>query len=144
MKLPTFFIPMNVPSSKNSKIWTGKFLVNSPYTSRWKRHTRKDWEKLTPLFKRAVLDWEIEPPFYIEFTFVRKTKATFDYINMTQILCDTMQHYGWIENDDVKNIKPYYADSRYDKVNHGVYIKLLKDKPIHYNGSIQTHDSTNQ
>jgi len=138
-----FFIPMNTPSSKNSKIWTGKFLVNSRYTQKWKRHTREEWIRLTPLFKKAVLELQVEPPYYIEFEFIRKTKAKFDYINMSQILCDTMVHYKWIEDDDTKGIKPYYADPRHDKVNHGVIIRLLKYKPQHYghNQAYNTADS---
>ena len=133
IQLPEFEIRgIDVPSSKNSQVWTGERLVHSSFVQKWKRKTRKSWEVLTPSFLKAINDLGVKPIYYIEFTFIRRTKATFDFINMAQIIQDSMVKFGWITDDDARNIKPYFGDPILDRKNPGIKIKLLKDKPIHY------------
>jgi hypothetical protein len=71
-------------------------------------------------------------PLYIEFTFIRGTTHEFDYHNMIQIVADQMKDRGWIMDDSTKYMKAYFGDWRYDKENPGVEIRVLKQKPIHY------------
>ncbi len=75
---------------------------------------------------------QLPPPYYIEFTFHRKTKHKFDYINATQVLADEMVKSNWLPDDDTKYLKPYYGDPVHNKTNPGVEIKLLSHQPIHY------------
>ena len=39
------YIKGNVPSSKNSKRWTGKMLINSKIVMEYKKNTAYDWQK---------------------------------------------------------------------------------------------------
>ena len=91
------FIPGNTPSSKNSQQWTGKYLVKGK-----------------------------KKPYNIEFTFYRKTKRKFDYINAAQIVQDLMVKYGWIDDDNCTEMKPYFGNYVHQKDNPGVKIKILK------------------
>lgn len=136
----TFFISGNTPSSKNSKIWTGTFLVPSKTVSKWLRASRKEWREQAEKFLNAIKD--LEKPYYIELTFIRKTRRKFDYINIAQVIFDEMQHHGWLEQDDADHVKPYFGDYQYDKHNPGVVIKVLTEKPKHYDN--QAHTGTDQ
>jgi hypothetical protein len=143
-----FWIPDNTPSSKNSKQWTGDFLVNSEIVQRWKRHTKYFFLSQAIWFQYMLST--LPKPHYIEFTFVRKSKRRFDYVNIAQAILDEMVGYGnvtkreklenspkcqiyfgWLVDDDTTNVKPYFGEPIYDKENPGVIIKILKEEPIH-------------
>lgn len=124
----TFFIGTNTASSKNGKIWTGTYFIASEQTQRWQKHTRVQWEVQKERFLQAIKD--LSKPLYIEFTFIRKSRHKFDYINACQTMQDEMKHKGWIPEDDTTEIKPYFGDAIYDKHHAGCLIRLLKTKPI--------------
>ena len=130
-----FFISGNTPSSKNSRVFTGTYFIPSAYTRKWIKRTKNEWAAQKIAFREALQG--ITRPYYIEFTFIRKTRHRFDYINIAQAVQDQMSYYGWIEDDDADNLKPYFGDYQYDKSNPGVIIKILKNKPKHYDN--QTH-----
>ena len=65
-------------------------------------------------------------PYNIEFTFYRKTKRKFDYINAAQIVQDLMVKHGWIDDDNCTEMKPYFGNYVHQKDNPGVFIKVLK------------------
>jgi len=134
-----FWISSNTPSSKNSKVWTGKFLVYSKVAARWIRVTKKEWVDQRLRFISQL--YGLPAPYYIEFTFYRDSRRRFDYTNASQIVTDTMVEHGWLQDDDADNLKPYYGDYVLDKHFPGVKIKILKTKPIHY-VNIQTHRSS--
>jgi hypothetical protein len=117
------FIPFNTPSSKNSKQWTGKFLVSNKNTQKWKKDTKKYWEENKADFLEQLKG--LPKPYNIEFTFIRKSKHKFDYINPMQTVADEMVHHGWIEDDNVDEIKPFFGNYKYDKNTPGVIIKVL-------------------
>lgn len=117
------FIPSNVPSSKNSKQWTGKFLVWSKTAQKYVKDTEVIWKVYSTVFKK--LTKEMELPLYVEFEYHRKSKHKFDYINPTQTILDLMVKYGWIEDDNADIIIPVFKPYVYDKGNPGVYIKIL-------------------
>lgn len=118
------FIPLNTPSSKNSKQWTGKFLTSSKNTHIWRRDTKKYWEQFKADFLKE-LDG-LPKPYNIEFTFIRKSKHKFDYVNPLQTVLDEMVKYGWLDDDNADEIKPFFGDYQYDKLNPGVIIRVLK------------------
>jgi hypothetical protein len=134
----TFFISENIPSSKNSRVWTGTYFIPSAYTRKWIKKSKAEWIEQKMRFIEAL--HKLTRPYYIEFTFVRKTKHKFDYINIAQAVQDQMVFHGWLEDDDADNIKPYFGDYQYDKLAPGVIIKILKEKPKHYDN--QTHNRT--
>ena len=124
MLINELFIPFNTPSSKNSKQWTGKFLTSSKNTHLWRKDTKKYWEQLKADFLKEIKD--LPKPYNIEFTFIRKSKHKFDYINPLQTVLDEMTKYGWIDDDNADEIKPFFGDYQYDKNNPGVIIRVLK------------------
>lgn len=128
--LVRLWISGNTPSSKNSKQWTGTHLVNSKSVNTWLKATKEEWEFQREHFIDAIS--ELPFPLYIEFTFYRKSQHKFDYINMAQIICDTMVLFKWLPEDNADIIKPYFGDYVYNKDKPGVLITILKNKPNHY------------
>lgn len=122
------FIPENVPSSKNSKQWTGKFLVSSASVARWKKATSGSWESKKALFKSMLKDKE--KPYKVGFHFVRKTRAKYDFVNPVQTIQDEMKAHGWIEDDNITEMVPIPLERdgsfwSVDSKKPGVYITVL-------------------
>jgi hypothetical protein len=122
----TVFIPGNVPSSKNSKVWTGKFLVNSKTTQKYKKATVEIFQDVAAKF-RSYYD-ELPKPIKVNFKFIRGSKHKFDYINPLQTIQDLMVDYEWIEDDNADCLIPSFSPFEYDKANPGVLITILKDQ----------------
>lgn len=118
------FIPGNVPSSKNSKQWTGKYFIHSKQCQTYYKNSDKFWIDNVQIFKNMVKD--LPKPYKVEFTFIRGTRHKFDYVNPLQTVLDLMVKYNWIEDDNADEIKPYFGDYSYDKDNPGVEIKIIK------------------
>ena len=128
-----FFIPYNVPSSKNSRqiVWKdmggGKrrpLIIDSKTTRNYKKNTKKIYQLLAKQF-RSIVD-SLPKPVTIEFTFIRGSKRKFDYINPAQTVQDIMVEHEWIEDDDCNNIIPAFQPYQYDKEQPGVIIKIIK------------------
>ena len=117
------FIKGNVPSSKNSKQWTGKRLINSKTVMRYKKNTADEWWKGGIKFREMIKGKE--KPYRIGFYFIRDSKRKFDYINAAQLPLDLMQEFGWIEDDDTTNVIPVFLGYEVDKENTGVRIEIL-------------------
>lgn len=124
-----YWIPYNTPSSKNSKIWTGKFLVMSKSVQRWQRLTRGYWALYKNEFIGATKD--MDRPLFIYMIFVRGSKRIFDYHNASQIVLDTMKEYGWIQDDNADEVVPVFGRYRYSRDSPGVIIRVLMEKPIY-------------
>lgn len=122
------FIPENTPSSKNSRIWTGRFSVASKSTKKWRIDTQEYWEKFAKEFRE---EFDKKPkPTLVGFHFIRKSKHRWDFCNICQAPLDEMVKYGWIEDDNSSIILPVplkienkYWD--YNKNNPGFIIKIL-------------------
>lgn len=123
----TFFIGINVPSSKNSLIVTGTSTFYNELVTYWKDSTEIQFAAMRMDFLEATV--LLPRPLHIEFTFIRKGRHRFDYINPQQTIQDSMVDYDWIEDDNSKILKPYFGDDIYDKDHHGVLIRVLKNKP---------------
>lgn len=127
------YIPYNVPSSKNSKQWTGKMLIHSKTTRTYIKNTKQHYIKLKEEFDKQVAQVlcgeliELHLPLHIDMFFLRSSKRKFDYINPAQTVQDLMVKYGWIEDDNCDIIVPHFSGYRVDKENPGVIIKILKN-----------------
>tara|TARA_R110002012_G_scaffold10005_2_gene46585 strand:- start:18434 stop:18799 length:366 start_codon:yes stop_codon:yes gene_type:complete len=117
------FIAGNVPSSKNGKRWTGKYLIHSKTTMNYIKDSKEDWVNNKEKFLKLIK--EKEPPYEVSFKFFRKSRRKFDYINPAQTAQDLMVKYEWIEDDNCEFIKPSFEDYVYDKENPGVEIRVL-------------------
>jgi hypothetical protein len=117
------FIPGNVPSSKNSKVWTGKFLVHSKPTRKWIKETKPYFIRYCDEFRKVV--GRLEKPVFVEFVFVRNSRRLFDYLNPAQTVQDQMVTHGWLEDDNCDILLPSFGKYAYDKHNSGVYINVL-------------------
>jgi hypothetical protein len=117
------FIPGNVSSSKNSKQWTGKFLVYSKTARNYVKKTKKDYIDNKEYFLK-MLEGK-EKPYKISFYFIRDSRRKFDYINAAQLPLDLMQKYEWLEDDDCHNVLPVFEGHEVNKEKAGVIIKVL-------------------
>jgi len=125
MKSNEIFIPFNVSSSKNSKQWTGKMLINSKATREYIKKSKGDYLENKEKFLKLTKG--LSTPLHISFYFIRNSKRRFDYINPAQTVQDLMVKYGYIEDDDVFNLVPYFHGYHVDKENPGVIIRILTD-----------------
>lgn len=124
MVIFSIFIPGDVPSSKNSKIWTGKHLIHS-------KAARNYLSKVIPIFSNKKISKEfikkvelIDLPYKITFVFIRGSKRKFDYVNMAQLPLDTMVNFGWIDDDNADCVIPYFKHYLYNKQHPGVIISV--------------------
>lgn len=134
-----FFIPHNVPSSKNSKqlIPIGKgakkrmIPIWSATALKYVKDTKKYFEALGTEFKKIIVNKQ--KPYVIGFHYVRGSRHKFDEPNPKQTLLDLMTKYGWIEDDNMDEIIPipFKKDEvwySYNKETPGVYIKVYDDE----------------
>jgi hypothetical protein len=119
----SIFIPGNVPSSKNSKQWTGRFLIHSKTVQNYITKTKNDWLKNKNKFLDLIKNKQ--KPYKIKFTFIRNSKRKFDYINPLQTVQDLMVKYSWLEDDNTDYILPIFGEYKFDKLNSGVIIEVL-------------------
>lgn len=117
------FISGNVPSSKNSKRWTGKRLINSETVMKYKKNTADEWLQEGIKFREMLKGKE--KPYKIGFYFIRNSKRAFDYVNVAQLPLDLMQENEWIENDNMENIIPVFLGYEVNKENAGIRIEIL-------------------
>jgi hypothetical protein len=119
----SIFIAGNVPSSKNSKRWTGKMLINSKTVMKYIKDTNQQYIDNREVFKEMVAGKKF--PVTISFTFIRGSKHKFDYINPAQTVQDLMVKNKWIEDDNCEFMIPQFEPYSYDKLNPGVIIKII-------------------
>ena len=120
-----WFIPGNVPSSKNGRRWTGKYFISSKTVMKYRKDTKSFYQQYAPEFQKELKKHKL--PVKIAFTFIRGTKHKFDYINPAQTVQDDMVTHGWIEDDNMVNMIPVFKSYEYDKENPGVIIEIIKN-----------------
>lgn len=116
------FIPGEVRSGKNSKVWTGKYLVHSKIAAKYIKQTAPFWNCYRNKFLNLIKGKEY--PLEIKFTFIRGSKRRFDYHNVVQLPLDLMQAHGWIRDDCANVVIPIFLPYRYDKENPGLIISI--------------------
>jgi len=117
-----WFIPGNVPSSKNSRRWTGKYFIPSKAVVKYRKETKPDYIRLKDSFIKCFNKYE--QPVKITFKFIRGSRHKFDQINPAQTVQDDMTEHDWIEDDNADIITPAFKHYHYDKINPGVYIEI--------------------
>lgn len=140
------FIPGNVSSSKNSKQigfsylkagQTGVFYIqkngkmmairpslqNSKATNEYIKSTRVHYMVNKKNFLKLIASKTA--PYRVTFKFIRGTKHEFDYINAAQIVQDLMVDNGWVTDDSMMYLRPYFMEFGYDKKNPGVFISVF-------------------
>ena len=123
-----WFIPGNVPSSKNGRRWTGKYFIASKATMTYRKDTKSYYEDYAAPFKKVLAKYEF--PVKIGFTFHRGSRHKFDYLNPAQTVQDDMVKAGWIEDDNAEFMIPAFEQYIYDKENPGVWIEILKENEL--------------
>lgn len=121
-----FTIPGNTPSSKNSRVYTGKHFIASKATRKWVAETQTAFEEQKDNFLKELSNYSA--PYYIEFKFIRGSRHKFDYINPAQTVQDAMVKHGWLEDDNCTVMIPVFSEYEYDKENPRVEIKILNGK----------------
>jgi len=140
------FIHGEVPSSKNSKEIGYIFLKgtqssnimarvrgnlrpvrlnlnSSKATKRYMKERMTEYSLKKSEFQKKLKNFEA--PYRVVFSFVRKTKRKFDYINAAQIVQDMMVYTGWLEDDNCEILVPYFEKWQHDKLNPGVFISIF-------------------
>jgi len=117
------FIPGNCPSSKNSRVWTGRMLITNKPTRSYENNTCFIYKAYKTKF-RALLG-KRKYPLKVGFFFVRDTKRHFDYANVVQKVADMMVDAGWIDDDDMDHFNPVFLGYEVDKDNAGVRISII-------------------
>tara|TARA_R110001592_G_scaffold347760_1_gene641486 strand:- start:8226 stop:8612 length:387 start_codon:yes stop_codon:yes gene_type:complete len=118
-----WFIPGNVPSSKNGRRWTGKHFIASKSVMNYRKKTKEIYAEYAQEFKDAIIN--LPQPVHVQFTFIRGSKHKFDYINPAQTVQDDMVKAGWIDDDNADLLLPAFSEFKYDKENPGVIIRIL-------------------
>lgn len=123
-----YFLPAGSSSNIMAKVKGGLRSVrlnlnSSKATKRYQKGAAIEYSLKKSEFKNLVKN--LEPPFRVVFSFVRKTKRKFDYINAAQIVQDMMVDHGWIEDDNCEFLIPYFEKWEHDKRNPGVYISVF-------------------
>lgn len=119
------FIRGNIPSSKNSKQWTGKLLIKSKTVRNYDSEFGYQWAdpKNIEQFKRMIKNKM--KPYKIAFYFIRSTKRKFDYVNVAQYPLDLMVKNGWLDDDNSDEIVPIFLGYKIDKHRPGLMIKIF-------------------
>ena len=116
------FISVNVPSSKNGKRWTGKYLIHSKTTMRYIKDSKGEYLEHTYPFKEFIK--RFDTPYVIHFKFYRKSRRKFDYVNPLQTVQDLMVKYQWLEDDSSDHLLPMFDTYEYNKEEPGVLITI--------------------
>jgi len=119
----TIFIPFNVPSSKNSRVWTGRFMVSSKAVTTWRKNTKQYWMDYKNDFLADY--WGRRLPIRLSMHFIRGNRHKFDYNNMSNTVLDEMVKYGWLPDDNADMVIPVFEPYVYDKQNPGVYLQII-------------------
>lgn len=130
-----FYIPGNVPSSKNNKqiisrrLPNGKtipFLIDSKNTQHYRKHYGIMYKSIKSDFLEAVKD--IPKPYHVGFYFVRDSHRDFDLHNAVQIVADMMSEYLIIADDNAGEFVPVFLGYCVDsKSNAGVYLRIMDE-----------------
>lgn len=120
------YLKGNVPSSKNSKRWTGRNLIPSKTVENYLEQYEIQYKLYANKFKEMIKDKK--KPYYIGFYFIRNSKRKFDYNNLTQLPQDLMVKYKWLDDDNADYIVPIGLGYTVNKAKAGLIITVLDTK----------------
>jgi len=118
-----WFIPGNVPSSKNGRRWTGKYFISSKTVMKYRKDTAKYYKQHAASFAKELSKHDL--PVIVSFKFIRGTRHKFDYINPCQTVQDLMVKYEYLQDDNCNYIIPYFEPYEINKDDAGVIIKVI-------------------
>ena len=146
------FIPLNVPSSKNSKTAVpGKGVFHSATV---KSYLQKHGIQAYSVTKRTVKGYKARPnafyaithvlkeqfdstpkPFVLGFHFVRDSRRKYDFHNAVQIIFDLLVAHNVLSDDDTSVVYgvPFKINDKWESLdpkNPGVYLTILNES--HY------------
>lgn len=144
LKREMVFIKGSIPSSKNSKVATGRGVFHSKTVAKFLRemgiqHYSVSKKEVTyyktrpcvfPVLELSSLLKEGVYPIKVGVHFVRQSKSKFDFHNICQILFDLMVAFDIIDDDNMDCVLPFpmQIDDKWysvDKENPGCYIAIL-------------------
>lgn len=117
------YIKGNVPSSKNSKQWTGRMLINSKTVRNYLKVYEYQFIEYREEFIKLIKNKD--KPLNVCFYFIRDSKRRFDYVNVCQLPLDLMVKHKWIDDDNAQEIIPIFKGYEVDKSKAGVIISVL-------------------
>lgn len=98
----SWIIKGNVLSSKNNRMWTGRYSIPSKQYMAYKKQAIPQFEAIKSEFLEAIKD---KPkPIHIDFYYYRWTKHKADAHNLCQGPLDIMTELGLIEDDNMDEI----------------------------------------
>ena len=118
-----YFINGNVPSLKNGKRWTGKYLISSKLVAKYLKEHKSEYIAYASSI-RDELAYN-DKPYKISFKFIRGSRHRFDYINAAQLPLDIMTELGIIDDDNADEVIPVFIPYEYNKEKPGVWIEIL-------------------
>ena len=124
------FLGKNVPSSKNSKMLTGKRIIKSKLCQEYEKWSEHLFEKNREEWQRQLQEHK-ERPIFVGFYFFRDSRRKWDFTNIVQLPADLMQKHNYLENDDTTNFIPVYMGEELSKKeNSGFKMKILNDSQL--------------
>lgn len=150
----SFYIPVNVPSSKNTRqivhpkgkrarwnadkgfqgdVITAKELpmmrskskvIASKLVQDYEKKTELLWISYAAKFRKSLQG--LEKPYRVSFKFIRDSHRKFDYINSAQIVQDLMVEHGWMDDDNADELVPVFERYEVNKMDAGVIITISK------------------
>jgi hypothetical protein len=123
----SFWIPGNTPSSKNGKVWTGRYFVVSNSVRKWQSGSKGAWKDQKDDF--VNLTSGLPMPLFVHLTFIRNRRSLFDYYGPGETIMDEMVHRNWVNDDNVYQVVPVFGKFVHNPSNPGCIIRLLKEPP---------------
>lgn len=101
MDIVKFVLPLPIPSKKNSKLWTGKYLLSSDKYRQWESDILKRLPILCPAkFGKCRMS----------FYFYPENKRRFDMSNKQESIQDLLVKGGVLQDDSIFYLNGYTAE----------------------------------
>lgn len=100
--MKSWFIKGNVVSSKNNRMWTGKYSIPSKQYMEYKKQAKPQFEAIKEEFLQE--SETMLKPLHINFYYYRWTKHKADAHNLCQGPLDIMTELGLIPDDNMDEI----------------------------------------
>lgn len=129
-EMAVIVIAGEVHSSKNSRQIFRNRKTNRPFVVKSKASKADEMMMSVQLIQQRPT-WQrmtegLSYPLYVEFRFIRRTKAHWDFSNLIQGVADAMKKADYIPDDSVDYFIPVYVEHEINKNAPGVEISIKK------------------
>lgn len=100
--MKSWIIKGNVVSSKNNRMWTGRYSIPSKQYMEYKKQALPQFKAIKDEFLETIKD--LPKPIHIDFYYYRWTRHRADAHNLCQGPLDIMTELGLIEDDNMDEI----------------------------------------